>query len=275
MQKPAPAETPLLLRRNAMYRKLQPSTSGFTLVELAIVITIIGLLIGGILKGQEMIVNAKVSATISQVQGYQAAYETFRDRFDNLPGDFPRATTRLPGCSTAAGCYNGDGNGRIGASSNASHQGVNTAINAENTQFWKHMAMADLIAGVSPAATTLSWGRTHPSAPIAGGFHVGTVANTTYGTIVGTILILRNDINGAWLCGVATSVDSRQCAISPRDGGLIDRKMDDGTASTGYVQAGSASGFTSGCGEPNQGVNGPSGYQETSRRLLCDMFFRL
>lgn len=252
-----------------------PRNNGFTLVELAIVMTIIGLLIGGILKGQEMVQNARINATIAQVTGYQAAYETFRDRFDQMPGDFPRATTRLPNCATATGCYNGDGNGRIGASGNDSHRAVATAITTENTQFWKHLGMADLIAGVSPAATTLAWGRTHPSAPIAGGFHVNTVANTTYGTIVGTILVLRNDINGQWLCGVATDTSNRQCAVSPRDAALIDRKMDDGTASTGYVQAGSAASFTSGCGEPNQGVNGASGYQETSRRMLCDMFFRL
>ena len=76
------------------------TTKGFTLVELAIVMTIIGLLIGGILKGQELIENARVTATIAQVKSYEAATSTFRDRFDALPGDMPSASTRIAGCNT-------------------------------------------------------------------------------------------------------------------------------------------------------------------------------
>jgi prepilin-type N-terminal cleavage/methylation domain-containing protein len=132
------------------------TSKGFTLVELAIVITIIGLLIGGILKGQEMINNAKVTATIAQVQSFRAATQTFVDRFDNLPGDFPAAQARLPGCSTANTCFNGNGDGRVGqpnTSPGFMQVGNVTSNNRrETTLFFKHLAMADLISGVNPSA---------------------------------------------------------------------------------------------------------------------------
>ena len=41
-------------------KKMRTSKEGFTLVEIAIVMVIIGLLIGGVLKGQAMVQNAKV-----------------------------------------------------------------------------------------------------------------------------------------------------------------------------------------------------------------------
>ena len=60
---------------------------GFTLVELAIVMMIIGLLIAGVLKGQEMVQNARVTNTIKQINGYQAAFVGFQDKYSALPGD--------------------------------------------------------------------------------------------------------------------------------------------------------------------------------------------
>ena len=61
--------------------------SGFTLVEIAIVLVVIGLLLGGILKGQQLINSARVRNMADQNSGVQAAYYGFIDRFRNLPGD--------------------------------------------------------------------------------------------------------------------------------------------------------------------------------------------
>ena len=66
--------------------------SGFTLAELAIVITIIGILIGGVLKGQQLIEQARLAATISQVNNYHSAFSIFRTTYNELPGDMRGCT---------------------------------------------------------------------------------------------------------------------------------------------------------------------------------------
>ena len=67
---------------------------GFTLVEIAIVLVIIGLLLGGILKGQEMIVQAKIKNAMADFSGISAAYHGYQDRYRALPGDDNGAATR-------------------------------------------------------------------------------------------------------------------------------------------------------------------------------------
>src|SRR5437016_12869862 len=67
---------------------------GFTLVEIAIVLVIIGLLLGGILKGQEMITQAKIKNVIADFSGVSAAYHGYQDRYCAIAGDDPNADTR-------------------------------------------------------------------------------------------------------------------------------------------------------------------------------------
>ena len=69
--------------------------SGFTLIEIAIVLLIIGLLLGGVMKGQALINSARVRAIANDLSGIEAAWVSFRDRYRSLPGDFPRASTHI------------------------------------------------------------------------------------------------------------------------------------------------------------------------------------
>ncbi len=176
---------------------------GFTLVELAIVLTIIGVLTGGVLKGAKMIENSRVIATIEQVNAYKAATTSFRNTYNALPGDMANAGEMLPGCKNAGlngiNCdpapldplnpdLGGASDGIVGFPGGAGVSGVDqltpggmppltTNIGDETQLFWVHLAAANLIKGVSTQAasttTAPTWNITHPSTPLGGGFIVG------------------------------------------------------------------------------------------------------
>jgi prepilin-type N-terminal cleavage/methylation domain-containing protein len=86
---------------------------GFTLVEIAIVLVIIGLLIGGVLKGQGMIGNAKVKNLVKSAEGIQAAVFSFQDKYGVLPGD-----ENLTGIPVGDTTETGNNNGQIAAAEN-------------------------------------------------------------------------------------------------------------------------------------------------------------
>lgn len=121
--------------------------NGFTLVELAIALMVIGLLIGGVLKGQELIENAKVASYIRQVRSYDAAVMIFQSGYDALPGDIVNPAARLPECAAANCSISGDGDHRISAQT--------TQTDEANT-FWLHLGAAGLISGVDMNSTWTS-----------------------------------------------------------------------------------------------------------------------
>lgn len=219
------------------------SEKGFTLVELAIVMIIIGLLIGGVLKGQQLIENAKVTATESHIEGFQAAYYSFRDAYGALPGDMANADTRLSGCDATNNCDRGDGNAIIGDIS-PSTGGVRTGIDvsvstaglafSENSMFWKHLALADLITGVDPtssiAPNDLAWGQSNPSSPFGGGYSI-VYANDISDDTFGHTIRLHKGLTG----NIANGVTGEH-PVTPHQAANIDRKMDDGKSNAGWVQ---------------------------------------
>src|SRR3990167_9250322 len=73
-------------------RVMKTMQKGLTLVEIAIMLVIIGLLLGGILKGQEMITQAKIKNAIADFSGVSAAYFGYQDRYRATPGDDGGAT---------------------------------------------------------------------------------------------------------------------------------------------------------------------------------------
>lgn len=111
--------------------------NGFTLVEIAIVLVIIGLLLGAVLKGQELITSARVRNLIAQQEGVKAAFFGFQDRYRGLPGDYSAAATNI-NCGASA-CLNGDGNGMIEA--------PNLAGLEEDILVWAHLSAAGFING--------------------------------------------------------------------------------------------------------------------------------
>src|SRR4051812_15247886 len=99
-----------------MAHRNQEHNQGFTLVELSIVLVIIGLIIGGILVGIDMVKAAELRSTIAQVEKYHAAVNTFLTKFAGVPGDFPQSSAAAYGLmqlTSATTVGQGDGTGLI------------------------------------------------------------------------------------------------------------------------------------------------------------------
>ena len=182
--------------------------TGFTLIEIAIVLVIIGLLLGGVLKGQELITSARVRNLISQQDGIKAAYFGFLDRFRALPGDYSQASTNIS-CNPA--CTNGNGNGQI--RSIAAGDTVD-----EHISVWAHLSSSGFINGSFTYAAAPETATSAPTNPYVRFIRV--IYDTNYGT--GTPAIRHNVKTG-------NQIPSDIMAE-------IDRKIDDGNPVGGNFQ---------------------------------------
>src|SRR5438445_1720004 len=125
--------------------------AGFTLVEIAIVLVIIGLLLGGILKGQEMITQAKIKNIINDFNGVTVAVTSYQDRYRAIPGDDQNGTTRWT--TQAPGKGNGDGV-MLGKykDNDTSGAGGAPADLKESNLFWQHLRIAGFVPGLTTGA---------------------------------------------------------------------------------------------------------------------------
>jgi hypothetical protein len=208
-------------------------------VELAVVMIIIGLLIGGVLKGQELIANAEVTSTIAQVKGFDAATSTFQDKYDAMPGDMLAPAARLPNCGA---CLAGGGDGRVGTGAGGV-DGPMDAPGAESASFFVHLAAADLVTGIAQDGTG-AFGDIYPEAEVGGGWHaaywgggaLGAAANARQGHYL-TLTVTAGAAPGA----------AQGTLITPNQAFRIDNKIDDGNPQTGTVFPTAAGGAGTEC----------------------------
>lgn len=179
---------------------MRKQQSGFTLVEIAIVLVIIGLLLGGVLKGQELITQAKIKNVANDLNGLTAAVYAYQDRYKRLPGDDPGATRWALIAAAAAG--NGDNivTGTYGSTTDAD----------ESRLFWAEIRLAGFVAG---ATDTLA--------------HAASQPINAAGGIVGA------QSGGLGLGGLIICTGSLPAKIAQ----AIDTQFDDGNAITGNVRA--------------------------------------
>ncbi len=90
-------------------KKFKHLQVGFTLIEIAIVLVIIGLLLGGVLKGQEMIENSRIKSVVTDMRGISSAFTGYFDRYHAYPGDETNATAIARGWTVGAAGGNADG----------------------------------------------------------------------------------------------------------------------------------------------------------------------
>ena len=191
---------------------MKKTQRGFTLVEIAIVLVIIGLLLGGILKGQEMITQAKIKNVIADITGVSAAMYGYQDRYRALPGD-DKGSTRwslTPPVSAGNGVIEG-----MYASATATD---------ESRLFWDHLRRAGFVGGA---------GTENPFNAVSG--KMGVQTGDGAGGTIGVLGIAGNSQHfiGLILC---TANLPDKIAIS------VDSQMDDGKGDAGSVRAMKGSG---------------------------------
>jgi len=219
--------------------------AGFTLVEIAIVLVIIGLLLGGILKGQEMITQAKIKNAINDFNGLTTAINSYQDRYRALPGDDGRAAARWTTQAPADGNADGTIAGLYNANNTAGTGGA-PANTAESNLFWQHLRIAGFVPGL-----TVGTGSGTPPPNAAGGI-IGVES-----AVVGT-----NGLGFTSLI-VCTSNLPDKVAIA------VDTQADDGVSGTGQVRA-----LLQTSANPATAANPASAYVETgvNQYLLCRTF---
>ncbi|MCK5295370.1 MAG: prepilin-type N-terminal cleavage/methylation domain-containing protein [Alphaproteobacteria bacterium] len=204
---------------------------GFTLIELSIVLILIGLIIGGVLKGQELVNSTRLKMTVTQWDAVKAAVNTFQDKFDAIPGDYSKSESYIETVANG-GAANGDGNGRIVpvAGTVAAFDtalGDNSAGDNEHDGAWQMLFDADVLSSIDTTD-----GSEHLPGKITGSyFHM---YYGTHGGHTGHWLRLQSE--------KAADTTLTVSPLSPKQVAEIDRKFDDDVFTTGIIQAGKVGG---------------------------------
>jgi prepilin-type N-terminal cleavage/methylation domain-containing protein len=237
--------------------------SGFTLIEFSIVLVIIGLLVGGILLGQDLVEAARIRAQVSQIEQYKSAFGTFRAKYKALPGDMAAVRASQFGFATRAGTNGqGDGDGYFESCVDVTlSPGSASLVGCETLLVWRDLAEAGLIPGSYSTNTDAPLANSPSSADIdhlpqasygrAIDLHVWTSGNNVHvasGRYYKPTLSLVN-INGTVSVTGLMGYLSVPPQFPPRAAWEIDRKIDDGFPCTGkLIGSGQGQPLAIGCG---------------------------
>ncbi|MBU0689359.1 MAG: type II secretion system GspH family protein [Gammaproteobacteria bacterium] len=161
---------------------MQRKQSGFTLIEISIVMAIISLLITLTIKGRELVESSRAKSIASDFRGIQTALYGYQDRFRALPGDDSNASAHLKGSPTVIN--NGNGNLHI--------EGQLNAAWGESYFLWQHIRLAGFLQGaIDPAATGYV-----PISAAGGAFGVTDISNAPITGMSGGYIICSDNISG-------------------------------------------------------------------------------
>ena len=188
---------------------MKRNQSGFTLIEIAIVLVIIGLLLGGVLKGQELINSAKVKNLANDFKNIPVFIYGYQDKFKALPGDDASVVAHLGATATPA---------TVGTLGNGIIEGIwkPAVAGDESAVFWQHVRLA----GLAPGTTTvdITAGNTYiPKNAVGGDIGITSAANNPILTLKGSYIVCSDAIAGKF---------AKQ----------LDTTLDDGVVNTGSLQ---------------------------------------
>ena len=190
-------------------KSLKNAQKGFTLVEIAIVLVIIGLLLGGVLRGQELIDSGRSRQVVNDMNSISAAYYAYQDRYRRVPGDDNAAHGFLnapiaPGATGGDGLINGGGT--VFTSTAGQERGL----------FWGHLRNAGFVKGATDSAANAQRNAIN-------------AFEQQYGATLATGIL----VNGT---SPIPSTNLICVSVPPKAAQAIDSNLDDGLANTGTVR---------------------------------------
>ena len=222
--------------------------NAFTLIELSIVLVAIGLLIGGILLGQNLIFAAQIQQQVKQLEEYSLAYETFKTKYNCIPGDCYNATTFFSSTT------NGNGNGKlettqVTADGSLAFSADSTSFNFEFPTFFTQLVLAGFIPSETQIQTLGYPEPRLPHAP-AQGFTAASALATGMAGYASSFTTQSDDYFGEnkWKVGLYFAVgrpsagwgsnNDRDGLFTPLATYSVDAKIDDGNPQTGNFKGG-------------------------------------
>lgn len=214
---------------------------GFTLVELAIVLVIIGLIVAGVLAGQTIVDNAKVRKVVSDLQAQESYVNTFFLQYNSMPGDMVNANAYFTTCIDQPTVFtdnncNGDGDGSVETAFNSGG-----GVSFEGLRMWQHMVLSGIIKGAysgALATTGVSTGVLVPkdNAPPT------SIGNGCFFGYNSDLAVTPKNKNLTMIAGSVTtdSATSGLCdqpLLKVIEASNIDTKLDDGLPNSGKITA--------------------------------------
>jgi len=235
--------SPLKSRR--MGAGCRDGQQGFTLIEMSIVLVIIGLIIGGIIKGQEVVNGARLKSQLAQMDAVKGAVFTFQDKFGYLPGDYTGNTSLNLNVST-----DGNQNGFVAGASSTTSVSLSDSADVSGTTSeapvaWIQLSAANLLAGINTGGAVLSAATT---ATYAGRASNSFLWFATFSTVYGV---------NANMVRLQAGSTAPSPILREQDAFTMDSKFDDGVPGTGSILAGTAS--VAGCVGNAAPVSGSAG----------------
>lgn len=245
---------------------MQKSIKAYTLIELAIVFTIIGMLIGGSLYGAYLVQTANLRSVIADFKKIEAVVQGFTDTYQALPGDFSNAGNVWgTACDATPANCNGNGDGLITMNGSATAN--------EYFRSWQHLALSGFypnnltgmpgVAGSNAADVTNSL-----SSKVSGGLYI--IVNAT---LLGWFGFTTGDGNNSYnfigFGKVAGNNYPWYAVLSTNDAQELDNKIDDGIPTLGRIYG------VNGSGSCGSGSSATATYNLLNAGILCTMFYRL